>query len=548
MTHLSRPRTLAALLTASTVAGVALWVRPAATDTPAAVPAPPLPPVREWPMFGGDGSRNQVNRIERNLPDSWDVGEPMRNIKWAVQLGSKTYGGPVVAGGKIFCGTNNDNPRNPRDRRPSRQPGVPGEAKDKGVMMCFEEATGRFLWQAVHDKLASGTVHDWPRMGIPSMPAVEGNRLYYVSNRCELVCADTEGFLDGKNDGVQDEQYRDRTDADIVWRLDMMKELGVFPHNLSICAPLLVGELVFVVTANGVDEGHIKVPAPQAPSFVAVNKRTGRVVWADNSPGKNVMHGQWSNPSYAVTDGVEQVIFPGGDGWLRGFDPPTGKLLWKFDCNPKGYPKYELGGKGLRSDFIATPVVYQDRVYIGVGQDPEHYEGVGHLWCIDLRRALARGAAHPERDVSPVGDNFDPADRENRARSALEWHYGGLDRTPHAKRDYVFGRTLSTCAVHDGLVYVGEISGYLHCLDAHTGQRYWIEDLKATTVWGSAFWADNKVYLPTEDGDVWIFAHGKEKRLIRRIEMEKPIRGQPVAVNGTLYLQTESVLYAIRQR
>ena len=61
---------------------------------------------------------------------------------------------------------------------------------------------------------------------------------------------------------------------------------------------------------------------------------------------------------------------PGGDGWIYSFDP-DGKLLWKFDCNPKD-AEYELGGKGTRSDFIATPVIYKDRVYIGVGQDPEH--------------------------------------------------------------------------------------------------------------------------------------------------------------------------------
>ena len=89
------------------------------------------------------------------------------------------------------------------------------------------------------------------------------------------------------------------------------------------------------------------------------------------------MHGQWSNAAYAIVNGKPQIIFPGGDGWLRSFDPQTGKLIWKFDSNPKD-AKYELGGKGTRSDFIATPVIVGDRCYIGIGQDPEHYEGIGH--------------------------------------------------------------------------------------------------------------------------------------------------------------------------
>ena len=165
-----------------------------------------------------------------------------KNIKWAQDLGSKAYGGPVVADGKIFVGTNNANPRNPK---------IKG---DKGILLCFRQSDGKFLWQAVHDKLPAGRVNDWPDEGICSSPVVEGKRLYYVSNRCELVCADTEGFLDGKNDGVQDEKYKDKTDADIIWRLDMIKELGVYPRQLASCSPVIGGDLVFVITDNGVDD------------------------------------------------------------------------------------------------------------------------------------------------------------------------------------------------------------------------------------------------------------------------------------------------------
>src|SRR5437588_517289 len=129
----------------------------------------------------------------------------------------RTMGG-LVAGGKVFIGTTNENPRNPA---------IKG---DKGIIMCFRESDGKFLWQAVHDKLPAGRVNDWPREGICSSPVVEGNRLYYVNNRCEVICADTEGFLDGKNDGIQDEKYTGPTDADIIWRLDMIKDLHVFPH------------------------------------------------------------------------------------------------------------------------------------------------------------------------------------------------------------------------------------------------------------------------------------------------------------------------------
>ena len=176
-----------------------------------------------------------------------------------------------------------------------------------------------------------------------------------------------------------------------------------------------------------------------------MDKKSGKVLWGSNAPGRKIMHGQWSSPAYGTINGKEQVVFPGGDGWIRGYEPKTGALLWEFDCNPKN-SKYELGGRGTRSDFIATPVIYEDHVYIGTGQDPEHFEGIGHLWCIDLERAVRFGATNPGHDVSPVNNDFDPNSPANKT-SALGWHYGGREKDKvKAGRDYVFGRTLSTCA------------------------------------------------------------------------------------------------------
>jgi outer membrane protein assembly factor BamB len=519
-------RRLAAVVTLATFAavlGFAVRSDPAPGSDPVVVLAPPR---ADWPMLGGSLSRNMANADARNVPSDWRVAwnkvrvfdaAGSRNVKWVAKLGSRTYGGPVVAGGRLFVGTNNLAPRDPK---------IKG---DKGILMCFDAATGRFLWQAVHDKL-SAQVNDWPREGMASSPSVAGDFLYYVSNRCELVCARAAGKAG-------------TAEADILWRLDMMKELNVFPHNLANCSPLVVGDLVFAVTGNGVDEEHINVPSPDAPSFVAVDRKTGKLKWKDSSPGKNIMHGQWSNPVHAVVNGKGQVIFPGGDGWLYAFEPRTGKPLWKFDANPKN-SKFELGGKGTKSDFIATPVVVGDRLYIGTGQDPEHYEGVGHLWCIDITRS---GDISPELvlDAGPGG----PRTRPNR-NSGVVWHYGGPVAKQEAgqiNRDYYFGRTMSTVAVHDGLLYAAELAGYLHCLDARTGKRFWTHDLKAG-VWGSAFYADNRVHVATEDGDIWIFAHGREKKLLNKAELEEPVRTTPVALDGVLYVASESHLYAIGQK
>lgn len=498
------------------------------TAKKAAVKAAPSA-AHEWMMFGGTPSRNPVNTVEKNVPTEWDI-QSKKNIRWMAKLGSRAYGGPIVADGKVFVGTNNEAPRNPD---------IKG---DKGVVMCFAEADGKFLWQSVHDKMPSGRVTDWPREGICSSPTVEGKYVYLVSNRCEVLCLRTDGLADGKNEGVTDEKYKSATDADIVWHFDMFRELNVIPHNMSSCCPLIIGDTMFIVTGNGVDEGHINLPSPDAPSFIALDKKTGKLLWRDSSPGKNVMHGQWSNPVYVESKDRKQIVFPGGDGWLHALDPKDGKHLWRFDCNPKD-SKYDLGGKGTRSDFIATPVFYDGKIYIGTGQDPEHNEGVGHLWCVN-----PDGNFDVSPDLIVDGSMFPPKTKPN-PKSAAVWHYGGpvsKDDKEKLERDNYFGRTMSTCAIHDGLLYACDLGGYFVCMDAKTGKLLWSHDLGAN-VWGSPYWVDEKIYIGNDDGDVHVFAHGKEKKVIAKMEMGTAVRSNPTVVNGILYIMTSTHLYAIEQ-
>jgi outer membrane protein assembly factor BamB len=555
------------VLIAAGVAGLAglntgpTTAQPAKTD-PAAGP-------NDHTMFGGTPARNMVNTTAKGVPEKIDLE---KDVLWKADLGSKAYGGPIIAGGKVYVGTNNQRPRNPRDARKNAEGEV--EPIDKGVLMCFDEKSGKFLWQAVFDKLPSGRVNDWPDEGICSTPTVEGDRVYFTTNRCTVVCADANGFANG-NQGVQTERFKDPTDADVLWEYDMMRELNVFPHNMTAACPLVVGDIVYVVTANGVDEGHLNIPSPLAPSFIAVDKNTGKLLWKSGAPGKDIMHGQWSNPVYGEIGGVRQVVFPGGDGWLYGFVPETGEVIWKFDCNPKN-SVYELGGTGTRNDFIGTPVVYDNKIYIGVGQDPEHSTGIGHFWCIN--------PAGKKGDISPTlpageKDKDGKVKEKPNPNSGLAWHFGGEDDRKWALRDFKFGRTMSTACIVDDVVYISELTGILHCLSAKTGEHYWEYDTKAG-IWGSAYYADGKVYLANDQGDLFVFRHDKkpekfdevaaakdapdmkaarqamlavrkkvaEKYLISKTEFDAPIRSTPVVANGVLYVMSEKTLYAIKKK
>ena len=443
----------------------------------------------DWPMWGGTPDRNMVSGM-KGLPTEWDV-KTGKNIKWMAQLGSQSYGNPVVAGGMVFVGTNNELLRDPK------QPG------DRGVLMAFRESNGEFLWQQTHLKVEAGRANDWPFQGIASSPLVEENRLYYVSNRGVVMCLDIEGFRDNENDGmVKDEKLTSQFDADVIWAFDMMELVGSYPHNLSNSSPVIWGDNVFVSTSNGQDESHVNIPSPRAPSIIALNKRTGELLWEDNSAEDRILHGQWSTPTVGRIGGEVQVVSAQGDGWVRGYDL-AGKKLWEFDTNPK-----ESVWPRTRNELIATPVIFEDRVYIANGQDPEHGEGIGHFYAID---ATKRG------DITQTG---------------RLWHYDKIRRS------------VSTAAVADGLVYISDFSGFLHCLDAKTGQPHWTHDTFAA-IWGSPFLADGKVYLGDEDGDIVVMQHGKEKKVLAEMNMGSAVYGTSVPAHGTLFLNNRNQLFAI---
>src|SRR5687767_10471934 len=229
----------------------------------------------DWPQWGGDGSRNMVS-AEKGLPAAAELGDApdgdqltadeAKSIRWVVKLGSQTYGNPTVAGGRVFVGTNNDSPRDPKYQG------------DRGVLMCFDEGSGKFLWQLVVPKHGAGRNIDWEFVGLCSSPTVEGDRVYAVTNRCEVVCLDVHGMANGNDGPFKDEASYFGTnetpiepgpmDADVTWRFDMLDGLGVYPRYQTSSAVLIVGDRLYATTSNSVDWTGKHTPAPDAPALV----------------------------------------------------------------------------------------------------------------------------------------------------------------------------------------------------------------------------------------------------------------------------------------
>jgi HEAT repeat protein/outer membrane protein assembly factor BamB len=430
-----------------------------------------------------------------NPPVDWDTTTG-RNIVWSVELGNETFGRPVVVGDAVYVGTDNARHMNPAYQ------------EDAGVLMAFQAKDGKFLWQDVAPRVERG-LREFLLPSTTSTPYVEGNRLYYVTAECQLRSLDTQGFRDGENDGpYRDEVFQDNAAADIVWELDMCGRLGVFPHEATHSEVLPVGDLLIVSTSNGLNEGHTLAPSPRAPSLIAVDKHSGEVVWRAIGAGAQVLHGQWSSPVAADVNGRTQVLFGGGDGWLRAYDAASGHEIWRFDGNPKDARWLPRPGVLSRSFIIASPVFTDGRVFVAMGQSPGHGNGPSLVHAI-----------------SPSGQGDVTASR-------LLW----------TSREV--GRVVATPIEKDGLLYVADVGGTVHCLDAATGTHLWEHDTSGA-IWGSFLLAGDRLYVGNEDGTMTILRTGRRKELLVEIEMDAALYSLPTLIGDALCLTTSKRLYLI---
>ena len=475
----------------------------------------------DWPQWCGNDARNSVS-AETGLPAEFTPNPappdsanppPPTHLKWKVRLSTHAYGGPVVANGKIFIGTNN------------REQG--------GDVIAFDEATGHLLWRLTVPRFATPWKefnYDDMSLGICSTPTVADRHVYLVTNRDEMLCLDP----DGKQHGAEPDVARQFADAEqppittdssavgIAWRCDMLTEKHVtsWPQDATDCSVLVYGDRVFVSPGNGVNKTHVVVPHPDTPSLIVLDKNTGRLIARDfEAVGHRLFHGEWSSPALGVVKGKPLVFYGGGDGVCYAFDPvpappatPDGpgilKCVWRFDVDAAAgrTGPYKIGKAGP-SEIIATPVFYQNKVSVGVGQDPRHGQGRGALACIDATGTgdlTAKGAVWVKTDID---------------------------------------RSLTTVTIKDGILYTADFSGRVFALDANTGHEFWRYETN-TPIWSTPLVADGKVYVGTDTGDLWTFADSKEFKILANTKLDSPVSASPIAANGVLYVMTQRYLYA----
>jgi outer membrane protein assembly factor BamB len=512
----------------------------------------------DWPQWGGRDARNFV-ADETGLPATFrpDRTENTNGaqsvafgecVKWTAPLGTQAYVTPAVARGRVYVGANDAKVDATRF------------ARTKGsVLDCLDEATGKRLWRLVIPRLKTQNKlfnFDDMDLGLCSSPTVDGDRVYVMGSRGDVLCLDVGGQADGNAGPYTDEglymadarTFPDKPgrfapasapaapapvallpgDADIVWRYDVLEALDVWPQDAVDCSILVYGDWLFVCTCNGVDRSHKNIPSPNAPNMIVLDKRDGRLLAVIDKPlGTAVFHGDWSSPALAQAGGRDLIIWGGGDGVCYAFDPrfepgADGKpgvlrRVWQFDCNPPHntfkdgarlpYNKNKQGP----SEIIATPAVVGSRVYVAVGQDSRHGPGPGCLSCIDATKS---------GDVTA---------------SAKVWQNFDVNRS-----------FCSAAVTRDGLVFIADYTGILRCLDAESGKEHWSHDLGGR-VFCSPLCADGRVYIGTEAGRLTVAEAKKEKRILDEVRFDGPIYATPVAANGVLYIASQRTLYAFQK-
>jgi outer membrane protein assembly factor BamB len=482
------------------------------------IPSEDPDPVLRW---GGSSSPNMVGAAT-HLPADPGAVKPL----WEIKLGTHQYSIPTIDRGRMYLALNDAG----LDR-----PGV--KPTGGGLVLCIDQNTGQLVWQMPVPRFFDGIKppyhFDQWSCGTCSGPVVDGDWVFVIGNRAEVLCLDRLGQANGNDGPFRDElEYMGATDAgahleltdgDIVWRYDFLSELGINGHDVCGSTLLVHGDWLYACTSNGLDDRHDKIPKPLVPTLVVLDKKSGKLVAHDGEKiGQRMFHCNWSSPSAAKVEGRTLIFFGGGDGVLYAFEEPRKgsdsaqvqilRKVWSYDCNPPGYRtrdgqpvRYSSSSKNTPegpSEVIGTPVFHQGRVYVAIGQSSVHGVGQGCLSCVDA------------------------------ATGRKVWSSQLVDRT------------LATASVADGLLYIPDYTGNLHCFNAETGERYWVHPLESKVWAASTLVADGKVYAGTDANVLWVLQVGKDRKILSKTRL-KAVPTTLTAVEGVLYVPTQRSLMAI---
>lgn len=455
----------------------------------------------DWNQWRGPNRNGKSKEI--GLPSNWTPGQGgSENVIWRqttdIMRETETSSSAQDAGSLVVVGT-----------------GVNGriffmhsmEGLVSSRTICLRESDGAFLWDYVTLVYGGDGFQACLNHQGAATPYVDviNQRVYTGTKEGRLLCFDFQG--------------------NVIWRrltqLETGNEdpnaFGVMIHNCGNSTPLLEGNMVIFPLCAGDRNG---VPA-NVPKLVALDRNDGSTIWTQNfdpyaGPRFEIIHGSWSAPVIATTpDGVRRVFYQFGDGSIRCVRASDGVLLWtQEDDSGMRSAHGGTGQEGVSAPVYNPPGPFEiatGAVYASAGIDPTGGSrmGDGRVWKIDAQ----------------TGEQI--------------WHY------PSGQTNDL-GNVIAAVAISDNRLYIGDTSGYLHCVDITSGTRIWRQLLGGGEIWASASIADGKIYIGTQDGDFYIIEDSPNFNVLDVDNVGSPIASSVAVANNAIYVKSSQFIWKVQ--
>jgi outer membrane protein assembly factor BamB len=414
----------------------------------------------EWPQWRGpDGQGHAEGAVD--LPIRWSAAE---NVKWHTEIPGRGHSSPVISGQQVWVTTAMETVASEEEAKERLEKNTGDQpltllSRVSLRAICLDRDTGKILRNIEVLALENPQwVHKLNSYASPT-PVLHGGRLYCHFGSLGSACVDTEtGKVLWKNTEVVVNHENGPGSTPVVWANRMIFHM------------------------DGSDRQFI----------VALDTESGKVVWqTDRSGEMDEMPQQkksYATPLLVQIGGVDQLISPAAD-WVYGYDPATGRELWKFKYGELGFSN------------VPRPVFGQGMLFLATG--------FGRSYMLGLK-----------------------LDGEQVPKEVWR-HKKGVPRMP------------SPILVGEQLYFISD-NGIVSCLEAASGETLWQERLDGNYS-ASPLFADGHLYFCSQEGKIQVLAPGPDYQLLADNDMGSPIMASPAAVGKAIYLRSASGLYRIEK-
>ena len=416
----------------------------------------------EWPEWRGPGGQGHAASGARP-PLQWSETE---GVVWKTAIPGRGWSSPVIDGKRIWLTTAHETPAKPEDAKrrlksnTADQPLVLLEKVDLHAI-CVDRDTGRIVRDIrLFSEQEPQWVHELNSYASPT-PVVGSGRAYFHFGTFGTACVDTRS---GK----------------VLWS---NSDLRIMHENGPGSSPILWKDrLIFHLDGS------------DTQSVVALDTATGRVAWRTPRSGEMSSNPQlkksYATPAIVTRGGREELISQGAD-WLYGYDPATGRELWKVRYGQTGF---SLSSRAVFGNGMAY---------------------------------LSTGFMKPEIQAFQLDAQPQPLQR---------WKYSkGAPTMP------------SLLLVGDELYFVSDSGGFFTCLDAKTGAEQFRERMGGNHN-ASPMYAGGRIYLPSREGSVTVLEPGRRFHPVATNSLSGKIMATPAAVGRSLFIRTDRALYRLESR